>query len=227
MKLFDRFNKKDASTIEKASPAVPNFIDDLVDYCSSKPEVNAAYFGFAYDGPDRTQRLFVALDHSGDNSSVKNGVLKIKSAYMNDTDIHYVSSSTEPEQFAYVRQHNAPFFHKDQPFQLQQKVMKRWFDVASYQEELIATLQRSEVYTMVGASERVNKHIVILTIPGRYEKFIPLFSHQDMIAKSQMTKISEHEAHVKLPFEEISGMAGKNALYLLNPFTPFEVELHV
>jgi len=221
MSLFKPVSKKVAATTEK------NFIDDLVDYFAGQPEVNAAYFGFAYDETDKTLRLFLAVDHNGDAAGIQNGAWKVKLTYMSDTEIHYAAATTAPRQYAYICQHNAPFYHRNEPALLQQKVMKRWFDEQRHEAELIATLQQSEVYTIVNTTDRMNKHIVLQTISGRYEKFIPLFSHQDMIAKSQMTKISEHEVHVKLPFEEISKMAGKNALYVLNPFTPFEVNLHV
>ncbi|TWV99344.1 enhanced serine sensitivity protein SseB C-terminal domain-containing protein [Chitinophaga pinensis] len=123
MKLFDRFRKKptvDETTVPATSATTPtplsadrNFVDDLVSYFSSETAVTAAYFGFAYNNTSKAHILVLAIDHQGDEDAIQEITWMIKSQFMQDTEIFYTSSVTNPELTDYIRQHNLPFYHKN------------------------------------------------------------------------------------------------------------------
>lgn len=226
MKLFDRFGKKTATTVQQPT-GDRNFVDDLVNYFSSKPEVTAAYFGFAYNSVVKQYHLCLAVDHNGEAEAISNPTLMIKSAYMSDTDIQYASPANSSDMLEYISQHNPPFYHKDNSALLQQKVMKQWFNVTKYKQELIDTLKTSKVFTLAHEYEQPTDRFSFTTYVRETGEFIPLFSHQDMIAKSGISEIPRGRLAVQLPFEMISKMLGREQFFILNPGTPFEVELHV
>jgi hypothetical protein len=217
MKLFDRFNKKPATTQQSASIEQPtgdrNFVDDLVTYFSSKPEVTAAYLGFGYNSIDKQYHLFLAVDHEGKAESISKVASTIKSVYMNDTPIGYVSPLHDGDTLEYISQHNPPFYHKDDPALLQQKIIKQWFNEKKYKQELTDTLKQSELF--------------FATYVRPAGEFVPLFTTHDMIAKSGITEIPAGKVAMKMPFEMILKMLNREQFFLLNPGTPFEVELRV
>ncbi|PSL34549.1 enhanced serine sensitivity protein SseB C-terminal domain-containing protein [Chitinophaga ginsengisoli] len=227
MKLFDRFSKKSTTTPGPGQvPTGDNFVDDLVTYFSSQPEVTAAYFGFAYNSVKQYQ-LFLAVDHEGIAEVISDPTWMIKSAHMSDTEIQYASPTRSSDMLEYISQHNPPFYHKDNSALLQQKVMKQWFDVTKYKQELIDTLKASKVFTLAHEYEKPADRLSFTTYVRDTGEFIPLFSHQDMIAKSGISEIPTGRLAVQLPFEMISKMLGQEQFFILNPGTPFEVELLV
>jgi hypothetical protein len=231
MKLFDRFSKRSATTPTSAPvqqyTGSGNFVDDLVNYFSSQPEVNAAYFGFAYNSMAKQYQLYLVVDHDGEAETIADPTWMIKSAHMSDTDIQYASPARSGDMLEYISQHNPPFYHKENSALLQQKVMKQWFDVTKYKQELIDTLKASKVFTLAYEYEKPSDRFSFATYVRDTGEFIPLFSHQDMIAKSGISEIPTGRLAVQLPFEMISKMLGREQFFILNPGTPFEVELHV
>jgi hypothetical protein len=237
MKLFDRFRKKPATAADNtaqtpvaasvaALPADRNFVDDLVSYFSSKPDVTAAYFGFAYNNTSKTHVLALAVDHHGDEEDIRQLTWMIKSMFMSDTEIYYTSGNTNPELMEYVRQHNLPFYHKDKSALLQQKVMKQWFDEQQYRAELIDTLKTCEVFTLAHKMENSND-LMLATYIRENGEFIPLFANKEMIARSGMTNIPDDRVVVKMTFQRILNGIDAGQLFILNPATPFEVEMRV
>jgi hypothetical protein len=229
MKLFDRFSKKSATATVPASALTgeKNFVDDLVIYFSSQPEITAAYFGFAYNTVVKQYQLFLAVDHDGGAEAIQHPTWTIKSAHMSDTEIQYACPTRSGDMLEYISQHNPPFYHKDHSALLQQKVMKQWFDVKKYKQELIDTLKASKVFTLAYQYEQPTDSFSFATYVRDTGEFIPLFSNQDMIAKSGISEIPKGRLAVQLPFEMISKMLGQEQFFVLNPGTPFEVELRV
>ncbi|MCF6405441.1 enhanced serine sensitivity protein SseB C-terminal domain-containing protein [Chitinophaga filiformis] len=229
MKLFDRFSKKSATaTMPALSPTgEKNFVDDLVTYFSSQPEITAAWFGFAYNNAVKQYQLFLAVDHDGEAEAISALTWTIKSAHMSDTDIQYASPTHSGDMLEYISQHNPPFYHKDNSALLQQKVMKQWFDVKKYKQELIDTLKASKVFALAYEYELPTDRFSFATYVRDTGEFLPLFSNQDMIAKSGISDIPKGRLAVQLPFEMISKMLAKEQFFILNPGTPFEVELRV
>ncbi|SHN45352.1 enhanced serine sensitivity protein SseB C-terminal domain-containing protein [Chitinophaga sp. CF418] len=229
MKLFDRFSKRTATATAPALQPTGerNFIDDLVSYFSSQPEVTAAYFGFAYNNAVKQYHLFLAVDHEGEAEAISSLTWMIKSLHMSDTEIQYASPIRSSDMLEYISQHNPPFYHKDNSALLQQKVMKQWFDVKKYQRELIDTLKASQVFTLAHEYEKPTDRFNFATYIRDTGEFIPLFSNQDMIAKSGISDIPTGRLAVQLPFEMILKTLGQEQFFILNPGTPFEVELHV
>lgn len=231
MKLFDRFNKKPATTQQSASinqsTGDRNFVDDLVSYFSTKPEVTAAYLGFGYNSMDKQYHLFLAVDHEGEAEAISNVASTIKSVYMNDTPIGYASPAHGGDTLEYISQHNPPFYHKDNSALLQQKIIKQWFNEKKYKQELTDTLKQSELFTLAYALEKPDDHLTFATYVRPGGEFVPLFSTHDMIAKSGITEIPAGKVAMKMPFEMILKMLNREQFFLLNPGTPFEVELRV
>ena len=235
MKLFDRFRKKPTTT-ESTVPATSetptplsadrNFVDDLVSYFSSKADVTAAYFGFAYNNTSKAHILVLAIDHQGDEDAIQNITWMIKSHFMNDTEIYYTSSVSNPELTDYIRQHNLPFYHKDNSARLQQKVMKQWFDEKQFREELIETLKECEVFTLAHKMED-SKDLMLATYVRENGEFIPLFANAEMIARSGMVNIPDDRVMVKMTFQRILQGINPGQLFILNPATPFEAEMRV
>jgi hypothetical protein len=222
MKLFDRFVKK--------TPAVAadrNFVDDLVSYFGSRPEVNAAYFGFAYNNAEKAYHLFLAVDHQGEAATIQQLTWTIKSAYMSDTRIHYACRANNPDLLDYISQHNPPFYHKEDTTVVQQKVMKQWFNVDKYQPELIEALSQTDVLTLTHKLNAGSDQLKFATHVREGAEFVPLFSKQEMIAKSGINDIPQDRAVMKMPFAMLQKMVGQRYFFVLNPGTPFEVELHV
>lgn len=229
MKLFDRFSKKTATAIGPVSqaPGDRNFVDDLVSYFSTQPEVTAAYLGFAYNSHVKQYHLCLAVDHEGEDELISNRIGMIKSVHMSDTDIQYASSKSSSDMLEYISQHNPPFYHKDNSALLQQKIMKQWFDVKKYKQELIDTLKASSIFTLAHEYEQSTDRFSFTTYVRDSGEFIPLFSNQEMIAKSGISQVPSGRLAVQLPFEMILKMLRREQFFILNPGTPFEVELRV
>lgn len=238
MKLFDRFRKKPATAEDTTTSPVPeanspeslsadrNFVDDLVSYFSSKPEITAAYFGFAYNNTTKQHILVLAVDHQADEDSVRDLTWLIKSMFMGDTDIHYTSNVTNQELLDYISQHNPAFYHKDGSAVLQQKIMKQWFDQQQYRAELIDTLKTTTVFTLAHKMEN-SKDLMLATYVRESGEFIPLFANEDMIAKSGMINLPDDRVVVKMTFQRILNGINPGQLFILNPATPFEVEMRM
>ncbi len=229
MKRFNLFGKKPVPVNEPGAIAQPgddrNFVDDLVSYFSSKQEVIAAYFGFAYNTIDKQYHLFLAIDHDIEAESVSQMTGFLKSLHMKDTQIEYASPTQSSDMLEYISQHNPPFYHRDAPALLHQKIMKQWFNVKKYKQELIDTLKESKVYTLANQPEKPDDRIGFATFVKPNGEFVPLFSREDMISKSGMSQIPVGMAAVQMPFEIILKMLGNEQFFVLNPGTPFEVEL--
>lgn len=244
MKLFNLFgknsvvnNQPDRSGEDRISvnglpdhfksqgPGDRNFVDDLVSYFSSQQAVTAAYFGFAYGSIDKQYHLFLAIDHDIEAKSVSQMTSFLKSMHMKDTQIEYASPVQSSDMLEYISQHNPPFYHRDIPALLHQKIMKQWFNVKKYKQELIDTLKESKVYTLANQPEKPDDRFGFATFVKSDGEFVPLFSREDMISKSGMTEIPVGMAPVEMSFEIISKMLGNEQFFVLNPGTPFEVEL--
>ncbi|PWV56433.1 enhanced serine sensitivity protein SseB C-terminal domain-containing protein [Chitinophaga sp. S165] len=229
MKRFNLFGKKPVADNLPASLAQPsndrNFVDDLVNYFSSKQEITAAYFGFGYNTIDKQYQLFLAIDHDIKADSVSQMTWSLKSLHMKDTHIEYASPVQSSDMLEYISQHNPPFYHRDAPALLHQKIMKQWFNVKKYKQELIDTLKESKVYTLANQPEKLSDRIGFATFVKPNGEFVPLFSRQDMISRSGMTEIPMGMAAVEMPFEIILKILGNDQFFVLNPGTPFEVEL--
>lgn len=229
MKLFERFGKKPATANQPAPMEQPagdsNFVDDLVSYFRSQPEIIAAYFGFVYNNADKQYQLFLAVDHDGEAGPISELTWMIKSQHMNDTDIQYASPEQSSDMLEYISQHNPPFYHKDNSALLHQKIMKQWFNVKKYKQELVDTLMQSEIFTLAYEYDKPDDRLAFTTYVRPGGEFIPLFSNHDMIAKSGISDIPAGKVAMKIPFEMIVKMLRQEQLFVLNPGTPFEVEL--
>lgn len=236
MKLFDRFRKKPTvseTTVPVTSATTPtplsadrNFVDDLVSYFSTETAVTAAYFGFAYNNASKAHILVLAIDHQGDEDSIQEITWMIKSQFMSDTEIYYTSGVIEPQLTDYIRQHNLPFYHKDNSAILQQKVMKQWFDEKRFRQELIETMKDYEVFTLAHKMED-SKDLMLATYVREHGEFIPLFANAEMIARSGMVNIPDDRMIVKMTFQRILSGINPGQLFILNPATPFEAEIRV
>ncbi|QHS58300.1 SseB family protein [Chitinophaga agri] len=237
MSLFDRFRKKPATTEDNTVPTPEatapdalspdrNFVDDLVSYFSSNPDITAAYFGFGYNNTTRQHILVLAIDHQTDEDTVRDLTWMIKCLFMSDTDIHYTSNITNQELLDYIKQHNPAFYHQDGSAVLQQKIMKQWFDQQQYHTELIDTLKTTPVFTLAHKMEN-SKDLMLATYVRESGEFIPLFASEDMIAKSGMINLPDDRVVVKMTFQRILNGINPGQLFILNPATPFEVEMKV
>lgn len=231
MKLFDRFLKKPAnarpSAARQQANEESNFVDDLVRSFKAQPEIRAAWFGFAYQDTSRQYHLFLAVDHDGNTADISNLITFIRSVHMEDTLIEYASPSHNSEVLDYVRQHNLPFYRKDDPALLQRKIMKQWFNVEKYTQELVDTLKDTTVVSLLYKAEKADTPATFATCVRDNGEFIPLFSSEHMIYQSGMTQIPANKVVTTMPFKTMLEMSGSKRPFLLNPGTPFEVELRV
>jgi hypothetical protein len=249
MKLFNLFGKKSVAANEPAPITQPggkensiegmadyirsqpegigdrNFVDDLVDYFRSKPAVTAAYFGFAYNNIDKQYHLFLAIDHDIEAESVTQMTWFLKSLHMKDTQIEYASPTQSSDMLEYISQHNPPFYHRDMPALLHQKIMKQWFNVEKYKQELIDTLKQSMIFTLTNDPAKTKQPFGFANCTGPQGEYIPLFSTRDMVSKSGMTDLPADILVTQMSFESILKMFDRELFFVLNPGTPFEVEL--
>ncbi len=217
-----------AAHIEKEKPkeaslAGRNLLEDLVSYMQSKPEIDTAYFGMLYNKESKQNKLFLGVEHNGELESIKKMTYSIKQIYHKNTRMHFASTEERPDLLKGIKQFNTPFYSKKNQHknELQVKLMQHYFNPNKYKPALIETLKKSKLISITQFVDGQNKR-PFLTYNKGEQKFIPIFTSQEMVKKSALPK-PENVVIVALEFKEEH--AFDNLFFILNPGTPFEVEI--
>ncbi len=137
--------------------------------------------------------------------------------------LHFVSTEERPSLLNGIKQLNTPFYSKknQQQNELHVLLMKHYFQPNKYKPELISALKKSKLISITQFTDGKNQ-MPFLTYNKGEQKFIPIFTHQEMVMKSVLPK-PEYVVIVALEFKEEH--AFESLFFILNPGTPFEVEI--
>ncbi len=203
--------------------ATGNFVDDLVEYMKSKEAIEEAYFAFLQHAEENKSHLFLGLAHTGMLEEIQKAIALLKDKHYAEGEIHFASTEDKPELFDYIRQINFPFYSKSNQSDLNLAIVKQWFEPEKSKGELVATLRKSRVTALV---ENMSAEEIKFQHYTRNDRqFIPIFSHEEMVIKTGMSEIAKEAATLSFQWDEVVETALKGSLFILNPGSPFEVEM--
>ncbi|SOD95852.1 SseB family protein [Spirosoma fluviale] len=206
-----------------------NFIDDLIGSFKAKDQVIDASFGFVQFQNANQPQLFLSVGLTGDEESVKSMTWFIKSIYFPETTIQFASNLTNKDVYDYIKSDSFSFYNKDENLQLEQKLMKSWFEPRRYKNDLVEEIKKSKLIALFKNFDKESQIIDFQTYVREDKEFVPLFSDREMIRKSGMTELPPGLTIVGFDFEKINEVLKgdlENQFFVLNPGTAFEVAFY-
>jgi len=203
-----------------------SYVGRLINLFGANPAVAKAYFGLLYDQEEKPD-IFLAVELEEEADEIQPMAEKLRESYMPDREVIFVSNTVEPELMYYVIQSNFPFYVKNRPNPVNQAIMKYWFNPAKYKADLIRQVKTGTVTSLFKDFNPFGSGLKFQTFIRKGKEFIPLFSEEEMVAKSGMTEIPEDLTVMAFDWIKInSAVSGnlKEHFYILNPGTSFEVE---
>jgi hypothetical protein len=205
-----------------------DFINDLINYFGSKQEVIEAYFGFACTQVTKANQLIPAVYHNGQLQDIQRATWSIKTKYFSDSPLYFASNEIDKDLFEFIKSHNFSFYFKEQNKLLEQKIMQRWFEKLRFEKAFKQFLKHSKIITLVKDFDPSNHFLTFQSYTRNSDEFVPLFSDKEMISKSGMAEIYSNLTVMQFDWERLNEVLNKkldNQFFVLNPGTPFEVEI--
>ena len=205
-----------------------NYLDRLVIYFDSKKEIIEAYFGFAYNDNTKANELILAVYHFGNVQEIQRDTWLIKSEFYPELQLYFASSENDPALFEFVKNNNFSFYNKTHSKLLEQKIMKRWFDKARFETDLVIFLKENNPITLARDFETSSHTLTFQTFIRNSGEFVPLFSDREMVSKCGMTEIPSNLTILEFDWQKLNTVLDKkldDSFYVLNPGNPFEVEI--
>jgi hypothetical protein len=250
MGIFDRFKKKqqpEEPYVRRPQPSLDaiaaqmhqrkqedpeygnrNFVGDLVDYFSKNEQVTDAAFGHVPDKEGK-YHLFLSVGMTGDEESIKRMTGLMKSVHIPQAQLNFASNLSDEGIYRFIGGSSFAFYEKGKDTSLRRDIMRHWFEPEKYKQELIDTLKKSRLCTLLKDFDPNGNSLFFQTYVRDSGEFIPLFSDRDMITKSGMSEIPENLTVIDFDFGKINevlegGLNGK--FFVLDPGTSFEVEFY-
>jgi len=203
-----------------------SYIGKLITLFAATPAVSKAYFGLLYD-EDHNPDLFLAVELEEEADELEPMTDQLRANLMPERTINFVSDTVEPELMGYIVEGNFPFYVKHRTHPLNLAIMKYWFNPPKYKADLIRQVKTGTVTTLFKDFNPFGDSLNFQTFLRNGKEFIPLFSEEEMIAKSGMIELPEDLTIMTFDWIKINeAIRGnfKEHFYILNPGTSFEVE---
>ncbi len=209
-------------------PGDKTIIGELVHYFAAQPAVKEAYFGFISYDNGNSCNLVLAVDHVGALDEIQKVSWEIKTSHFPDKTMFLAPRESRGESFELVKKNNFPFYSIDQMRSLEQEILKYWFYKPKYKEELIKTLKRTKIITLVKKMDRSSSEITFQSYIKGGTEFVPLFSDRKMLSLNPLGELPSSIDALEFIWVDLNNFLIKkleSQLFILNPGTPFEVEI--
>lgn len=204
-----------------------DFVSDLLSYFQSKPEIEAAYFGYLYSADEKVNHLFLGIQHKGQLKEIKEMTYSLKSFHFPNEQILFTATEDHPELLDLIKSTYFPFYEKNVKNDIHLEIIRQFFD-QKYKSSLIDAIKKNKVCFLGNVDEEDG--IYFQTYIKEGHEFIPIFSSKEMVFRCGVKSIPSHLNLIQIKWEEVMKWTDAyqeepTHYFILNPSHPFEVEL--